>query len=316
METRANYVLVGSIVLVALAALAFFVLWLARTEFNRHADVYYTYFTGSVSGLQAGSPVRYRGVPVGTVGAVEIDPTNVERIRVTLNLTPNTPIKVDSVASLELAGITGGSYVEITGGKQSSQALTAPDDQIPVIPSRESTLMSLEQDAPKLIGKLIDLADRANDALSAENVKAISDTIANLKALSASLTALTPQAQEAVGNLNRVLTDLHTDLPRLSETFEADGKAVHETVDDLHKAVDDIDAVLAENRQPLREFTGTGLYQLTALATQLRGLTETLQHVADRLDRDPQRYLFGGGTHVGVDPSKGYGAGASAGGAR
>jgi phospholipid/cholesterol/gamma-HCH transport system substrate-binding protein len=316
METRANYVLVGSVVLVVLAALVVFVLWLARTEFSRNVDVYYTYFTGSVAGLQGGSAVRYRGVPVGSVGAVEIDPTNIERIRVTLNLNPGTPIKVDSVASLEIAGITGGSYVEITGGTQSSPALTAPDDQIPVIPSKSSTLASLEEDAPKLIGKLIDLADRANSALSPENVKAITETIDNLKVLSANLRAVTPEVQEAVTNMNKVLNDIHTDLPRLAQTFEADGKAVRETVEELHKTTDEVEAMLTENRGPLREFTGTGLYQLTALATQLRSLTDTLQNVADRLDQDPQRYFFGGGTHVGVDPNRGYGPNASAGTAR
>src|SRR5579883_237423 len=316
METRANYVLVGSIVLVVLAALVIFVLWLARTEFSRNIDVYYTYFNGSVAGLQGGSAVRYRGVPVGSVGAVEIDPTNIERIRVTLNLNPGTPIKVDSVASLEIASITGGSYVEITGGTQSSPALTAPDDQIPVIASRNSTLMSLEEDAPKLIGKLIDLADRANNALSPENVKAISETIDNLRVLSANLRAVTPEVQDAVTNMNKVLGDLHTDLPRLSQTFEADGKAVRATVEELHKTTNEVETMLAENRGPLREFTGTGLYQLTALATQLRGLTDTLQHVADRLDQDPQRYFFGGGTHIGVDPNRGYGPKASAGAAQ
>ena len=316
METRANYVLVGSIVLVVLAALVVLVLWLARTEFNRNADIYYTYFTGSVAGLQGGNPVRYRGVPVGTVGAVEIDPTNIERIRVTLNLNPGTPIKVDSVASLELAGITGGSYVEITGGTQSSPALTAPDDRIPVIQSRNSTLASLEEDAPKLIGKLIELADRANDALSPENVKAISETIDNLRSLTANLRAVTPQVQDAVKNMNTVLNDIHTDLPRLSQTFEADGKAVRETVEELHKTTSEVEAMLAENRGPLREFTGTGLYQLTALATQLRSLTDTLQRVGDRLDQDPQRYLFGGGTHVGIDPNRGYGPNAATGAAR
>src|SRR5579884_2029080 len=101
--------MVGSVVLAAALALVAFVLWLARSEFNHTTDTYYTYFYGSVTGLQGGSAVRYRGVPVGSVGNIEIDPANIERVRVTLNLNPGTPVKTDSVASLEIAGITGGS---------------------------------------------------------------------------------------------------------------------------------------------------------------------------------------------------------------
>jgi hypothetical protein len=46
----------------------------AASEFNHKEDTYYTYFTGSVAGLVNGGPVRYRGVPVGKVGNIEIDP--------------------------------------------------------------------------------------------------------------------------------------------------------------------------------------------------------------------------------------------------
>ena len=65
METRANYVLVGSFVLALIAAEFAFVLWLARVDFEHEPKIYLTYFRGSVSGLQLGSEVQYRGVPVG-----------------------------------------------------------------------------------------------------------------------------------------------------------------------------------------------------------------------------------------------------------
>ena len=124
METRANYVMVGSSVLAALATIIVFVFWLGSRQLSHREEVYHTYFTGSVAGLAGGSPVRYRGVPVGTVGGIEIDPQNIERIRVTLKLRANTPVRTDTVASLETAGITGASYIELSGGTQASPALT------------------------------------------------------------------------------------------------------------------------------------------------------------------------------------------------
>ena len=79
METRANYVFVGTSVLAAIVAILIFIFWLGRNQLNKHEDLYHTYFTGSVTGLSSGSPVRYRGVPVGIVGYIAIDPDNIDR---------------------------------------------------------------------------------------------------------------------------------------------------------------------------------------------------------------------------------------------
>jgi phospholipid/cholesterol/gamma-HCH transport system substrate-binding protein len=303
-ETRANYVLVGSSVLAALAIITIFVFWLGSRQLNHRDEIYHTYFTGSVAGLAAGSPVRYRGVPVGTVGGIEIDPQNIERIRVTLKMRPHTPVRIDTVASLETAGITGGSYIELSGGTQGSPPLTGTEeDDIPVIKSENSSLQSLVADAPKLLGKLNQLADSANAALSPENVKALSATFAHIQNVSASLDAIGPDAKQAVANFNQISVDLHKQMPQIVDTLHQDGTSIKEAADGFHKVATDLDAMIVENRGPLRDFTGNGLSEVGALLSNLRALTDTLNRVADRLDRDPRRYLFGG-TNSGVDTTR------------
>ena len=304
METRANYVLVGSSVLAAIATILVFIFWLGSRQLSHREEVYHTYFTGSVAGLAAGSPVRYRGVPVGTVGGIEIDPQNIERIRVTLMMRAHTPVKTDTVASLETAGITGGSYIELSGGTQGSPPLTATDeDDIPVIKAENSKLQSVLNDAPRLLGKLNELADSANAALSPENVKALSATFAHIQNVSASLDAIGPDTKQAVANLNQISADLHKQIPQIVETLRQDGTSVKEAADGFRKVAIDLDGMIAENRGPVREFTGNGLAEVGGLLTNLRALTDTLNRVADRLDRDPRRYLFGG-TNLGVDPNR------------
>jgi phospholipid/cholesterol/gamma-HCH transport system substrate-binding protein len=306
-ETRANYVFVGFSVLAAIAAIVVFVFWLGRSQLSKNEDVYHTYFTGSVTGLSSGSPVRYRGVPVGTVGYIAIDPNNIERIRVTLKLRPSTPIKVDTVASLETAGITGGAYVELSGGTNAAPLLVSQNGEVPVIRSENSGLQSALDEAPKLIAKLNTLADQANALLSDQNVKSISSTFDHLKGLSANLDALGPDAKETVANLNKLTTDLNKQLPGLLETLKQDGASIKDTADSFHKVGGDVDAVIAENRAPLRDFSANGLSEISALVANLRTLTDTLNRVADHLDRDPQRYLFGG-TGAGVDPNRPLGS--------
>ncbi len=88
METRASYILVGSFVLGLIAAAFAFVVWLASVQFEDVPKRYLIYFDGSVTGLAVASPVRYRGVPVGSVVDIRIDPENIERILVTPRFPP------------------------------------------------------------------------------------------------------------------------------------------------------------------------------------------------------------------------------------
>jgi phospholipid/cholesterol/gamma-HCH transport system substrate-binding protein len=304
METRANYVLVGSSVLAAIASIIIFVFWLGRAELNNKEVPYFTYFTGSVAGLTNGSPVRYRGVPIGKVSNIEIDPDNVERIRVSLMLKADAPIKTDTIASLEMAGITGGSYIELSGGTQASPPLEpkAPGE-IPVIQSESSGLQTLVEDAPKLLGKLNKLADSANEVLSPENTKELSETIKHLENVAAQLDALGPDARQTVANINGLTGDLHKQLPQILDSLKQDTNSIRGAAEGFGKVAGDLDGVIADNRQSIHDFAGNGLSEITSLVANLRRLTDTLNRVADRLDRDPQRYLFGG-TNNGVDPAR------------
>ena len=80
MEREANYVAVGAFILLVMAMAVAFVLWYTDANDQRDYDVYEIYFTGSVSGLDRGSPVRYLGVDVGRVRRLTIDRRDASRI--------------------------------------------------------------------------------------------------------------------------------------------------------------------------------------------------------------------------------------------
>ena len=74
MEREANYVAVGAFILLVMGMAVAFVLWYTDANDQRDYDVYEIYFTGSVSGLDRGSPVRYLGVDVGRVRRWRLEP--------------------------------------------------------------------------------------------------------------------------------------------------------------------------------------------------------------------------------------------------
>src|SRR5260370_10064594 len=178
METRAHYVVVGAFVVVILIGAFISGLWLTSAQFEREGAIYDSYFRGSVSGLTESAPVRYKGVLIGRVISIRLDPENVERIRVRIEVDAATPIKEDAVAELEAQGITGLAFVQITGGSNASQVLEKREDKrYPIIASRQSGLEEVVTSAPELFKRATLVADRIALVLSDANVAAITQTL-------------------------------------------------------------------------------------------------------------------------------------------
>src|ERR1700730_9044265 len=156
METRADYVAVGAFVLVILVGVLIAVLWLARVEFNREFAFYDIYFSNSVAGLAPGSAVNYNGIRIGRVTELRIDPQNLQRVRATIELDQTAPIKQDATASLTTQGLTGATYIEISGGSADALPLTAqPGQRYPVIESRQSGLQLVFASAPEVLASVL-----------------------------------------------------------------------------------------------------------------------------------------------------------------
>jgi phospholipid/cholesterol/gamma-HCH transport system ATP-binding protein len=144
METRANYLMVGVFVLALAAGLVVFVIWLAKFEFDTEFARYDIDFKGSVTGLKAGSPVRYSGVRVGEVIEIALIPDSPDAVRITIEIDSGTPIRSDTEATLEIEGLTGGLYVLLSGVSADAPPLRAqPGQKRPVIASKRSTLQQV-----------------------------------------------------------------------------------------------------------------------------------------------------------------------------
>src|SRR5262249_39650655 len=107
METRASYIAVGAFVLLLILGAVGFVVWVGKFRAQEQFARYDSLFSGSVTGLQVDGTVRYRGVPVGRIIDIAIDQKNIEKVRVTIEIDADTPVRTDTVASIELQGITG-----------------------------------------------------------------------------------------------------------------------------------------------------------------------------------------------------------------
>jgi phospholipid/cholesterol/gamma-HCH transport system substrate-binding protein len=319
METRANHLLIGSVVLVALAGFFAFAVWLAKIELDREFDRYETYFTGSVTGLTIGGDVRFNGIPVGTVERLEIDPANPRRVRALLSVQRGTPIRTDTLASLEYQGITGVVYVQLAGGSPSAEMLqaTTPEGEIPILASRRSSIQELFEGAPELIASALQLMESLNRFAGPENRRNVEALLADVAALSGRLAGRGEEIERVIVNADRIAEDLQkavADLARLAARMNqvADGAdatlsvargalgAVDQTVDEIGRTAKAIDrlatefgGLLAENRESIEVFASQGLVEFTRFIEEARLLVASATRFVDELQANPAQFLLG-----------------------
>lgn len=138
---------VGLLALGVLVAFAGLQLW-------DSGDNYVLYSRTTVNGLNEGSQVKLRGVLVGTVSGMEIDPENIERIKISVSLKEGTPIMQDTRAVIESQGLTGLRYIDLNGGSASSTPLK-PGEEI----KTELGLLG------KLSGRAEDITDNTDNMI-------------------------------------------------------------------------------------------------------------------------------------------------------
>jgi phospholipid/cholesterol/gamma-HCH transport system substrate-binding protein len=303
-ETRANYVAVGAFV-VAMVVLAFVaVLWLARGALTTEVAHYDIYFEGPVTGLRGGGEVDYNGVPVGKVTDVRIDPANVELIRVTVGIDADVAIKTDVRASVETNILSGVSYVLLVGGTKQALLLSAKSgERYPVIPAHRSHLASVTARAPQLLEQLSEATRRLNDLLDEKNRRTFAESLDNLQVFTNALAErkkdiaeLTANANAAAAGLAALLGDVQRSyagpdglgnrLTNAVADFDHVAKNLTDTTRQLQQTLHDV--------QPgLRTFSQRTLGDVGSLVGEARQLVSGLNRVADQLERDPSRVLFG-----------------------
>ncbi len=151
MNNRVNYSFVGLIVLIGFIALLLTAYWMLKPAYKDENKNYVIYFDESVYGLNIDAPVKFRGISVGKVSNLRINPHNSEQVEVQVQILKETPIKENIVAVLTAQGITGLAYINLTVGKSYIQhSVEIYGDDYVVI----ATAPSLFQNVQKSLGNV------------------------------------------------------------------------------------------------------------------------------------------------------------------
>lgn len=266
MDTHPRYALVGSVLLALIVGLAFWFSWLWKGKSADSQSNYAVYFKQqSLSGLQVDSVVTMRGIRIGSVKAVEIQPQDIERVRVTISVNRDTPVRTDTKAVITRNLLTGLAAVDLVGSTQKSPRLAQvhEGEKYPVITEGTTGLDQVQQSVPELMGKASETLQRINVLLSDDNIAHVNSIIANVEKGSVGL--------EKVGNL----------IVAADEAFQSLGGVTGEAKGKIAPALKDFGSAMAEARQ-----------LFTTLSSDLKTLIRSVTATSNNL-REPRSAVLG-----------------------
>ncbi len=301
MEPKVNYTLVGLFVVFLGAAILVVMLWLGKSGYRGAYERYYAYTRESVAGLSVNAAVKYRGVEVGRVKEIILNPENPEEVRLTLDIAQGTPIKEDTVAVLDVQGLTGLAIVDLTGGSRGSQPLEARAGQeYPVIKTGSSFLVRLDQASTRLITNLTSVTEDLHSVIDTQNRAALRQILGDVAKVTRTLAARRDpldqgiaSASQTLENLVQITNKVNERLPALMESLGSSASALQDMSKQVTRTSAAVDGVLNQAQPQIEQFTGQTLVQAGYLVGELRQLTATLQKLAWQLEREPNSLIFG-----------------------
>jgi phospholipid/cholesterol/gamma-HCH transport system substrate-binding protein len=267
METKANYLMIGGFVLGVLAFAFVFVFWMSN--FAGGGKRYYVVFESSVAGLTTGSSVGFNGIKVGEVQSFALDPEDARKVHVLISVRDDTPVRENSRASIQSAGLTGGSGVQITAGTPESPFLVASAEHpVPVIEADPGSGQGLFEAGSAALNNANVLLSRLND-LVAENQQSIHTTVTNVEQFTTMLNGKKEEIGQAI-----------TDVKDGAQSFKALSGKLEVSLGD------NMDGLTRQAKDSLQEF-GNFMREGRRTAT-------TLNRILEKLEADPKGFLLGG----------------------
>ena len=303
MENKSHALAAGTFVVLLLALVIALSVWLTRD--TRDLQTYELSSPDAVTGLQPQASVRYKGVNIGKVTAITLDPQKIGNVLIQVAIDTQAPITESTFGTLGFQGVTGLAFVQLDDEGQSTVLLPPSEGAPPRIPMRPSLLTKLTDQGEDLLAKLVTGTERVNTLLSDDNQKALRSTIDNLGQAAAGLEQLTASTNKA---LPQFLQDSRATLKVIQDTSERVGDSADEakrsaaSFKQTTERMNAKDGTLDQLARGVETLALTGQALNTATLPRLNRAVEDTARAARQVSRavntvndNPQSLIFGQG---------------------
>src|ERR1700761_1725623 len=266
METRANYVLIGTFTLAVIAAAIGFVLWFQSLHTTKARGPLRVIFEGPAAGLRNGGAVNFNGIRVGEVISVKLD--NPRRVVALAMIENSAPIRKDTLVGLEFQGLTGVAAIALKGGEETAPPVPVDEDGVPVLMADPTRL----QDVTEAIRGTLQNINR----VVADNQEAVRNSLKNLEVFTQSLARNSERIDNVMARVDGVMSKADNLMIGLNTLAGGkDGGELLLTMKSIRELAEDLDK------------------RSGALMTDGRRTLSDISRAVNNFDRNPTRVLFG-----------------------
>jgi len=296
MESRSYALLTGLFTILLGIALAASFMW-----FRGDSKTFSSYLVVSkfpVNGLNRQAAVRFRGVEIGRVEDISIDPRDSKIILIRIVVDDSVPITRGTFAQIGYQGLTGIAYVVLDDDGSNPAPMQYPAGDIARIEVRGNVFDDLAQSSKALLEQASELLDRLNKIASESNQSRIENTLANFEKASAHLEPALLAIPEVAERAKKFLgEDNQASVRRSLANIEQATSSVKPVVEDSRKVLASMrqlsDKLEKLSAQISSEITDGTLPKVNQLVEQLGQDTQDFHRLMLQIEREPQSLVFG-----------------------
>ncbi|MDD2905619.1 MAG: MlaD family protein [Sulfurimonas sp.] len=308
MNNKVNYTAVGFIVLFGIALMIAFSYWLMKPSDEEATSKYLVYFDESVLGLNIDAPVKYRGISVGKVVRVRVNPKNSEQVEVLVSILSTTPVKSNTVAQLTAQGITGLSYINLSLGDNHAPALLKEEGyNYPVIKSIPSFFENFEKSLGSISSQLSTTLTGTEKLLNDKNQEQIrlllqrsagfmdkmeklldDKTIQNLQTSVENLALITEKVDKVIPNIHTLVEKSIS----WEESVSTSLGSIMKSYLSVQAAMDEIKKAASSGQFNLKDISSDVLPTLNDTLMQMQDTMIKIEDSLYKYERSPGDILF------------------------
>ncbi|MFS8051729.1 MlaD family protein [Rhizobium sp. BR 317] len=286
METKANYTIVGFFTLLVIAAAFGFVYWMA--EYGRGGPMaeLVVRIPGSANGLSVGSPVRFNGIQVGSVQGLSIDADDPNYSLAFTEVRADAPVYTSTKAILEIQGLTGAAYIELSGGRNGDENILKRSIET----GKRAVLLADQSSVTNLLATADKILNRANDTIGdvqgfiSDSRGPLTDTVRNAQKFSKALADNSDNIDKFLASVGQLSDTIKSVSPRVESTLDAIEKLVRAVdANKINDVVNNADKITANVADATTDLKGT-IASFKKTADTYTTFGENAQKTLDRVD--------------------------------
>ncbi|MDF1875527.1 MCE family protein [Sulfurimonas sp. SAG-AH-194-I05] len=282
--------------------------WLLKPSKSEEVKLYNINFDESVLGLNIDSAVKYRGISVGKVTALQINPNNIEQVEVRISILKTTPIKEDTLAKLTSQGITGLSYINLSMGSRAAKDLMAAEtEEYPVIKTTPSFFESFETSLGSVSTELSSVLHKTNRLLNDKNQEDLSRILHSTASLMEKLDKTLDEdtiknVQMSIKNINEVTNKIDELTPQvdafLLQSTQWENKiatsfdSIMGSYTGIKGSMDEIKRAVASGEFNIKDIAGDFAPGINNTMSDMQELLMKVGSLVETYDKNPADILF------------------------